>query len=183
MSVPNWWLRFKCSGLLHAPTPPVFVYWRGLYQTARNDGEHIITITESENLLICLALSFASCRYGRAENFFGYVPFDVPEGGILHQFPCRWWRRLVPSGSPDYLPCVILIWSGARYPSRRASRSAWALYWWWAAVTYLYFWDPGCFRQCSHASTKKSKDGRGDCVRGFRLQGGLVAINFVWVRR
>lgn len=72
-TVPDRWLRFECSHLLHAPTPSVFACFRGLYQVGANYRKRVVAIAKKENLVMCFSSFFAARKYGHAEHSCGYV--------------------------------------------------------------------------------------------------------------
>lgn len=66
------------------PTP--FADCGGLCLAGGNDRERIIAMPKAENMVMCFALFFASCKYGHSERFFVYAQLAAHKGGVIVPF-------------------------------------------------------------------------------------------------
>lgn len=83
VTVPDWWPRYKSSGLPYVPTPPVFAYCSELYKASGNDRDRVIAIAKKEKLVMFLAPIFVAWKYGHTDHLFGYTQFDAHDGGYI----------------------------------------------------------------------------------------------------
>lgn len=66
------------------PNSPVFAFCSDLHVLGGNDCDRVISIAETNNLLLFFVCFFTACEYGPAEH---YLKFDVHEDGCIVTFP------------------------------------------------------------------------------------------------
>lgn len=83
MTVPDLWANYQGFLLFYVPSPPVFVYCRGLFQSGGNDCRQVTAVAKMENLAMAFASFFAACKYGHVYHSFGYTQFDNHGSGFI----------------------------------------------------------------------------------------------------